>query len=72
MRRGNYAHIRCERFNASNPLETPLLKYTQELYLHIQRHIADLIEKQRASIGKFEASTARRDRTGERPFFMAE
>jgi hypothetical protein len=39
---------------------------------HLQRHVADLVEEERAALGEFEAPEPRRHRTGEGALLVAE
>ena len=72
MGSGNDAHIDILRLVAANPLEGTLLQHTQQLDLHRQRHIADLVEEQRAAIGQLEAPGAAGNGTGKGTLLMAE
>ena len=49
-----------------------LLEHLQQLRLHLQIHVADLVEKQRASVRDLEEALLRRDRAGERAALVAE
>ena len=57
---------------AADALETALLQHAQQLDLHLQRHVADLVQEQRAAFGKLEAADAGRQCAGKCAFFMAE
>ena len=59
-------------FVAAEPLEAALLEHAQQLGLRDQRHVADLVEKQRAVVGQLEAAGLAIVRAGERAFFVAE
>ena len=72
MRRRDDAHVAANGPIAADPLETALLQHAQQLDLHLQRHVADLIEEQRAALGEFEASEAGRQRAGEGALFVTE
>ena len=50
VRRHHNAHIHRDRLAAADALHLALLQHAQQLGLHRQRHIADLIEKQRAAM----------------------
>ena len=72
MRGRDDAHVARYGAIAAHTLEGALLQDPQQLHLHLQRHVADLIEEQRAALGKLEASDARAQRPGERPFHVPE
>src|SRR5690606_40975428 len=60
------------RLGAADPLEYALLKDAQQLDLHVEAHVPDLVEEQCAAVRELEASGARADGAGERTFLMAE
>ena len=49
-----------------------LLQHPQELHLHRQRHVADLVEEERAAVRLLETPQARLLRAGERAALVAE
>ena len=49
-----------------------LLERAQELDLQLDRHLADLVEEQRAAVGRLELALLVRDRAGERALDVAE
>ena len=49
-----------------------VLQDAQKLGLHRQRHLADLVEEERAAVGDVEEARARRRRPGERAAHVAE
>ena len=57
---------RAMRARAADALELALLQDAQQLRLHLQRQLADLVEEQRAAVGQLEAAGSGRDRAGER------
>ena len=57
---------------AADALEAAFLQYPQQLDLHLQRHVADFVQEQRAAFGKLEAAHAGGQRAGEGAFLMAE
>src|SRR5690606_680233 len=57
---------------APDPLVDPLLKNAEQLDLHIEAHVPDLVEKERAALGKLEASDSGADRSGERALLVTE
>ncbi len=72
MGRCDDAHIAEERAIAADPLEGPLLQHPQELDLHLQRHIADLVQKKSPALGELETAEPRRQGARERALFMSE
>src|SRR5581483_11710161 len=56
----------------THPLVAFLLEHAQELALHVQRHFADFIQKQRAALRSFETASAVLDRAGERAADVSE
>ena len=69
--RRNDAHVDVQRPIATDALELPLLQDTQEFALQLQGYLADLVEKQRAAIGKLEATDTVTMRTCKSAFDMA-
>src|SRR4029077_5764352 len=61
-----------DRAVAAHPLEFLVLDGAQQLRLEFERHLTDLIEKQRALVSQLEAPNLLRNRTGKRTFLMAE
>src|SRR5690606_3422920 len=51
---GDDADIDLEAARRADAGEAPLLEDAQELGLHVQRHLADLIEEKRAALGRLE------------------
>src|SRR6266568_6589429 len=70
-RRDN-AHIDLDGVVAADSLKFLFLQYAQKLGLEGGRDFADLVEKNRALVGEFEAPLARINRAGKCPLFMAE
>jgi hypothetical protein len=66
------AHVDLERPRAADPLEALLLEHAQELGLARQRHLADLVEEERALVGRLEAAHLSLGRAGERALLVAE
>jgi hypothetical protein len=66
------AHVDVERFDAADTFEARFLQHAQELHLHVDGQLADLIEKQRAAVRELEAARLLRDRTRERALLVAE
>src|SRR5436190_2051102 len=72
MGRGDDADIGADRLPAANGGELALLQYAQQAGLRLGRHIADLVEEQRAAGGLLEASLVARGGASEGAAFMAE
>ena len=61
--RRDEAHVDADRLDAADALELALLQHAQELHLHLDRDLADLVEEERAAVGELEAPRlARRPR----------
>ena len=56
----------------ADALELALLQHAQELRLQVERHVADLVEEERAAVGQLEAAARSRDRAGEGALLVAE
>ncbi len=67
----NNSHIYALCFVTSNPLIAALLQHTQYFDLHVQRHIANFIQKQGAAFGQLKATSAGIYRTGKCALLMA-
>ena len=50
MRRGHHAHIDSNGRLVPSGVICALLQHAQELRLHRERHVADLVEKERAAM----------------------
>src|SRR5207249_5031382 len=72
VRRSDDAHIDIDRAVAAHALDLPLLERSQNLGLHRERHVADLVEKERAAVRGLEPAAPRPDGPGESAPFMAE
>ena len=66
------AHVDRQRLVAADALEALLLDGAQQLGLRLQAHVADLVEKQRAAVGRFELALAPRHRAGEGALLVTE
>ena len=62
---GEHAHVDADRLVAADALELLLLQRAQQLRLRLERHVAALVEEQRAAVGGLELALAPRDRAGE-------
>ena len=72
MGRRHHAHIHGLRGDPPDRLDLPFLEHAEQLHLHVGRHIADLIEKQRAAVGKLKAPEPIRQGPGKGALAMAE
>ena len=70
--RGDDAHVDADRLDAADPLDLALLERAQDLHLHAERHVADLVEEERAFLGELETSGTRPDGAGEGAALVAE
>ena len=66
------ADIDLSTLVASNARDFAVFENAKQFRLHGRRHVADLIEKNRAMIGVFEDAFTIRDRIGERALDVAE
>jgi len=62
--RGHDAHIDRPTAVFAHPPDLPFLKGAKQLHLHGERNLPDLIEKERAAVGRFEKAHAVRRRAG--------
>ncbi len=69
---GNHPHVGGLRTGTAHPFKAALLQYPQQLHLHGQRHVADLIQKQCAARCQFKTATTGADGAGECALFMPE
>src|SRR5262249_41299165 len=72
IRRGDDANVEPNGFGAAETLDRPLLERAQELRLHVERELADLIEENRPALGRLDGADTRRVRSSERALFVAE
>ena len=72
VRRGDHAHIDPQRRLAADPVELAFGQHAQQPRLQRQRHVADLIEEQRAAVGLLETAAPLRIRAGERALLVTE
>ena len=70
--RGDQADVDPDRLGAADAHELALLEHAQQLDLHLERQLADLVEEQRAAVGQLELADLARVRAGERPPLVAE
>ena len=72
MRRGDHAHVDADQLAPADAEELALGQHAQQARLQRQRHVADLVEEQRAAVGLFETADVALLRAGERAGFVAE
>src|SRR5205823_3027612 len=72
VRRGDDARVDVDLLVAADAPELPLLEHAQELDLQLDRHLRDLVEKDRAALGHLEVALALPDGVGERALFVTE
>ena len=70
--RGDDAHVDADRGLAADAVELALGEHPQEPRLERQRHVADLVEEERAAVGLLEAAAALRIRPGEGAALVSE
>ncbi len=69
---GQHADVDANRLVAAEPLDRPLLQRAQQLGLQLQRHVADLVEVERAAVGQLELAEASLLGVGEGATLVAE
>ena len=72
VRGGDDAHVHLHRVAGADALERHLLEHAQQLDLHLRRHVADLVQEQRAAVGRLEPADLVADGVGESPLDVAE
>src|SRR6202035_1924880 len=72
VRGGDDPRVDPHRLRPSDALELALLEHAEELGLELERHFADLVEKERASVGELDAPEAPLERARERAALVAE
>ena len=70
--RGDHAHVDADQFAPADAEELALGQHAQQPRLQRQRHVADLVEEQRAAVGLFEAAGVAARGAGEGAGFVAE
>ena len=71
MRGRQQAHVHRTRLVGANGAHGPLLQHAQQFDLQRQRHVADLIQKQGAAIGRLEQAFAVAHGARKRTFHVA-
>src|SRR3546814_5020275 len=72
MSRRDDAHVGADRRAAANGGVLALLQHPQQAGLRLQRHVADLVEEQRAAGGLLEAAGGAHGGAGEGALLVAE
>ncbi len=72
MRGRDQPHVGLDRLVASHALEPLVLQEPQDLGLHSQRHVADLVEEERAAVALLELADAASVGPGEGALLVAE
>ena len=69
---GDHAHVGLDLLMAADAIEAAVREDAQKPRLQLRRHVADLVEKERAAFGLLEAPAPLLLRAGERTALMAE
>src|SRR3546814_7805817 len=56
----------------SSDLDRPLFEHAEQFDLHVETHVADFVEKERAALARFEMADAAGMGAGEAALFMPE
>jgi len=72
MRGDNHAHIHCDGALAADALHLAFFQHAQQLGLHGERHVADLIEEDGSVLRLLKLAEMASGRAGERSFFVPE
>ncbi len=72
VRGSNDPDVCLDRLITSNPIEMTIRQYPEQPCLHIQRHVADLVQKQRTAFRLLETASPHDLRSCKGPFFMSE
>src|SRR5882724_4218577 len=70
--RGNQTRVGSKRARAAQPLELPLLQHAEQFGLQFERNLPNLVQKNRAAVGHFEAADALRDCSRECALLVSE
>src|SRR6185503_19003619 len=70
--RGHDAGLRADRLVAADAPELAGLEHAQQLRLHVERELTDLVEEHGAAPGELERTLARRDGARERAALVPE
>ena len=72
VRGRDHAHVHADQFAPADAEEFAFCQHAQQARLQRRRHVADLVEEQRSTIGLFEAPDMALGRAGERAGLVAE
>src|SRR5690606_31344723 len=72
VRRGDYPHVDADRRLPADAEELALGEHAQQPGLQRRRHVADLVEEQRAAVGLLEPADPPLHRARERALLVAE
>ena len=67
----NHARVGLDGVVSTHAVEMPVAQHAQQTRLQVKRHVANFIEKQRASLGLLKTATAHGLRAGKRAALMA-
>lgn len=70
--RCDHSHVDTDRRLATDAVKLAFGQHAQQARLQRRGHVADLVEKQRAAVGLFEATATQRIRPRERALLVAE
>src|SRR5690606_3601334 len=70
--RRDQPYVDLDGLDAADPLELLLLDRAEQLHLHVDRDLADLVEEERAVVRELEAARLAGDGAGERALLVAE
>src|SRR5215211_6358192 len=68
----DYAYVNFNRMTSSYSFKLTFLEHAQELGLHVQRELADLVEKKGSAVRNLKSSEASGIRSGESTLFVTE
>ena len=72
MGRADDAHVDRDLLAAADALDHALLQEAQQLGLQRHRQVADLVEEERAAVGRLDLAQGLLGRAGERALLVAE
>src|SRR5215207_11452990 len=68
----DYAYVNFNRMTSSYSFKLTFLQHAQELGLHVQRELTDLVEKKRSAVRNLKSSDAPGSSAGESSLFVTE
>jgi len=72
VRGGHHPHVDGDRLAAAHRIDLAPLQHAQQLDLHVQRQVADFVEKDRAAVGQLEAADPVGHGSGKSPLAVTE